>query len=77
MARKRKSKRNDKIPPLDREGTILEYLISGKSEDGTEGHSLAISHFFDDTEGVIDETRKFYKAEIQEEIKRRKENDNA
>jgi hypothetical protein len=76
MARKRISKRNSKIPKLDKEGTILEFLISGKSESGTAGDELKVSDFFDDTQGIVEEAREYYKAEIQVEIERRKnEND--
>lgn len=72
--RTRKSRKNKNIPELDKEGTILEYLITGKYNARTPGAHLAATRFFNDTQEVISETRDYYKKEIEQELKRRANN---
>jgi len=63
-----RGRRHD-IPCLDE--TVLQFLLTGEVARGTPGWSLKVSRFFDGGQ-LIDETRNFYRDEIEAE-KMRKE----
>jgi len=64
--------RRQDIPYLDE--TVLQFLVTGEVQRDTPGWSLKISRFFDGGQ-LIDETRDFYRDEIEAENMRRKEKD--